>query len=281
MRGSAERPLADARCLLAHVNTTVTPNQFRRIALSLPDAVEGAHMGHADFRVGGKIFATLGRPDSAWGVALLEPDQQALLIETAPKVFFPVPGDWGRKGGTRVNLAAVDRATLKHVLGLAWKKRAPKALLARFNNGRTVKRAAPPSPDRAFARARKAAKATKLPGIEEATSYGTPSLTVRGKLLLRLKDADTLVLRCALEDKAMLIEAAPEIYFETDHYVGWPAVLARLPAIGDAELAHRLEQAWHLQAPKKLKAEYANAHPAPIKSAQTKTKIAKKNKKKQ
>src|SRR3979411_324098 len=123
----------------------MTPNQFRRIALSLPDAVEGAHMGHADFRVGGRIFATLGHPDPAWGVVLLEPDQQALLMETAPNVFFPVPGDWGRKGGTCVNLAAVDRATLKHVLGLAWKKRAPKRPLARVDSGRTVKRAAPPS----------------------------------------------------------------------------------------------------------------------------------------
>lgn len=258
----------------------MTPNQFRRIALSLPEVVEGAHMGHADFRVGGKIFATLGHPDPAWGVVLLEPDQQALLVGTTPKVFSPVRGDWGRKGGTRVNLAAVDQATLKHALGMAWKKRAPKALLRQTDDGKAVRK--PPSqtpsasPDRAFARAHAAAKATKLPGIEEATSYGTPSLTVHGKLLLRLKDADTLVFRCTLEDKAMLMEAAPEIYFETDHYVGWPAVLVRLSAISDAELAHRLAQAWQLQAPKKLKAEYADAHPAPTKSAQTKKKTAKK-----
>jgi hypothetical protein len=254
----------------------MTPSQFRRIALSLPEAVEGAHMGHADFRVGGKIFATLGHPDPAWGVVLLEPDQQAMLVETTPKVFSPVRGDWGRRGGTRVNLAAVNQATLKHVLGMAWRKRAPKALLTRVENGKTAQRATRQSTDRAFARARKAAKATRLPGIEEATSYGTPSLTVCGKLLLRVKDADTLVLRCTLEDKAMLIEAAPAIYFETDHYAGWPAVLARLAAISDAELAHRLGQAWHLQAPKKFKAEYANAHPAPTRSAQPKKKIAKK-----
>lgn len=53
----------------------MTPSQFRHIALSLPDAVEGAHMGHADFRVGGKIFATLGHPDAAWGMVQLKPDQ--------------------------------------------------------------------------------------------------------------------------------------------------------------------------------------------------------------
>jgi hypothetical protein len=117
----------------------VTPNQFRRIALSLPEVVEGAHMGHADFRAGGKIFATLGHPDPAWGVVLLEPDQQALLVGTTPKVFSPVRGDWGRKGGTRVNLAAVDQATLKHALGMAWKKRAPKKLKAEYANTHPAK----------------------------------------------------------------------------------------------------------------------------------------------
>jgi len=168
------------------------------------------------------------------GVVLLEPDQQALLVETTPDVFSPVRGDWGRRGGTRVNLAAVDQARLKRALGMAWKKRAPKALLRQTDDGKAARKPADTSSaslDRAFARARKAAKATKLPGIEEATSYGTPSLTVHGKLMLRVKDADTLVLRCTLEDKAMLIEAAPTIYFETDHYAGWPAVLG--PPLGD------------------------------------------------
>ena len=245
----------------------MTPSQFRRIALSLPDAVEGAHMGHADFRVGGKIFATLGHPDPAYGMVQLKPDQQALLVETSPKVFTPVPGGWGRQGSTHVRLAAADTATLRNALTMAWTNRAPKALHARVDSGKTARRGTPsslgpPNLNRAFARARKTAKATKLPGIAEATSYGTPSLTVDGKFLLRAKDAGTLVLRCTLEDKAMLMEAAPDIYFETDHYVGWPAVLVRLPAISDAELAHRLEQAWQLQAPKKRKAEYASAHPA-------------------
>jgi len=94
----------------------VTPNQFRRIALSLPGASEGAHMGTADFRVGNRIFATLGNPDAAWGVLGLTPDQQALLIETTPDVFAPVPGGWGARGWTRVRLAAADAATLKAAL---------------------------------------------------------------------------------------------------------------------------------------------------------------------
>jgi hypothetical protein len=71
----------------------MTPNQFRRIALSLPDAVEGAHMGHADFRVGGKVFATLGYPDRSFGMVQLTPEQQAMLVATTPG-FKPVPGGW-------------------------------------------------------------------------------------------------------------------------------------------------------------------------------------------
>jgi len=78
------------------------------------------------FRVGGKIFATLGYPDAAWGVVMLKPDQQALVVETTPKVFSPVPGGWGLKGSTRVNLAAADAASVKNALTMAWElRRAP------------------------------------------------------------------------------------------------------------------------------------------------------------
>jgi hypothetical protein len=107
----------------------VTPNQFRRIALSLSGATEGAHMGTTDFRVGRKIFATLGNPDAAWGVIGLTPDQQAMLLETAPEVFVAVPGGWGARGWTRVRLAAADAATMKSALTMAWRNRAPKKLM--------------------------------------------------------------------------------------------------------------------------------------------------------
>ena len=100
-----------------------------------------------------------------------------------------------------------------------------------------------------------AAKA-KLPGLAESVSYGTPSLKVAGKFLARMKDADTLVLRCPLEEKELLMESAPGIYFETEHYKGWPAVLIRLGKIDAGELRHRLVRAWLMQAPKKLRAEY-------------------------
>jgi len=112
---------------------------------------------------------------------------------------------------------------------------------------------------RTSARVQKAIKASKLPGIEAGTSYGHPSMKVAGKFLMRIKDADTLVFSCPLEEKAMLIEAAPEIYFETDHYAGWPAVLARVSAISDKELVHRIARAFDVQAPKKLKAGNAPA----------------------
>lgn len=111
--------------------------------------------------------------------------------------------------------------------------------------------------DKAMARATAAAEAAGLPGVEAGTSYGTPALKVRGKLIVRVKDADTLVLRCALEDKGLLMEAAPQIYYETDHYKGWPAVLVRLSAIDDAELSHRIALAWRLKAPARLIAEFA------------------------
>ncbi|MGF1477635.1 MAG: MmcQ/YjbR family DNA-binding protein [Geminicoccaceae bacterium] len=96
---------------------------------------------------------------------------------------------------------------------------------------------------------RKIAARLDLPELVEGVWYGTPSLKVRRKSPLRMKDADTLVILCPLEDKAMLMEAAPDIYFETDHYKGWPAVLVRLPAISNEELRHRLERAWRAHAP--------------------------------
>jgi hypothetical protein len=105
-----------------------------------------------------------------------------------------------------------------------------------------------------FARVR--AAAAHLPEVEESTSYGTPALKVRGKLLARLKDAETLVVMCAMDDKEMLMEVDPKVYFETDHYKGWPAVLVRLNRISTPKLRYRLEQAWRLRAPKRLVAEF-------------------------
>jgi hypothetical protein len=102
----------------------------------------------------------------------------------------------------------------------------------------------------AFERLCKAAEG--LPGVEEGMSYGTPALRVGKKLMCRVKDADTVVVMVDLDEKEMLTAAAPDIYFETDHYKGWPCVLVRVRRIAPQELAHRLERAWRRAAPKKL-----------------------------
>ncbi len=92
------------------------------------------------------------------------------------------------------------------------------------------------------------AAAAGLAGVERSVSYGTPSLKVGGKFLARLKDNDTLVIRCPLAEKTMLMEAEPQYYFETDHYRDYDAMLLRLDTIDDARLLARLERAWEMQA---------------------------------
>jgi hypothetical protein len=104
----------------------LTANEFRRLALSLPDAIEAAHMGHPDFRVGGRIFATLAYPSTAFAALMLTPEQQELFVRTEPKTFRPVPGEWGRKGATQVQLRIAKKAAVREALRVAWGNRAPK-----------------------------------------------------------------------------------------------------------------------------------------------------------
>src|SRR6266576_172861 len=94
------------------VRSAMSSNRFRRVALGLPEAVEGSHQGHADFRVGKRIFATLGYPDDDWGMVKLTPEQQSVLVEAEPEIFRPVPGGWGKTGNTNVRLAKADATTL-------------------------------------------------------------------------------------------------------------------------------------------------------------------------
>ncbi len=95
----------------------------------MPESVEGSHFGNADFRVGGRIFATLALQSEGYGVLLLTPEQQAGMIEDGPEIFSPVPGGWGRQGATRVRLAKVTPDILEAVLRTAWRRKAPKRLL--------------------------------------------------------------------------------------------------------------------------------------------------------
>ena len=101
--------------------------RFRKIALSLPDAFEGAHGGHADFRVAKRVFASLGYPDRDWGMVKLSVEQQTVLVEAEPEIFRPVPGGWGKGGATNVRLAEADATTLKSALTMAWKNIAEKS----------------------------------------------------------------------------------------------------------------------------------------------------------
>ncbi len=113
----------------------MTADDFRRLALSLPEAVEQSHMGHPDFRVSGKIFAgldTVGRR----AVVKLGPDQQEMLMAAEPAIFTPAAGAWGAKGWTHLTLAAADEATARSALGMAWRNTAPPKLAAALGGGR-------------------------------------------------------------------------------------------------------------------------------------------------
>lgn len=98
----------------------MTPSAFRKLALSLEGATEGAHGGHADFRAGGKVFASLGYPDASWGMVKLAAEQQQVVVAAEPAMFVPVKGTWGQRGATSVKLSAADSRTTLSVLTMAW-----------------------------------------------------------------------------------------------------------------------------------------------------------------
>jgi len=97
----------------------MTPNQFRRIALGMQGATEGAHMAHPDFRVNGRIFATIA-PDAKSGMVQLAPEQQREFVNAAPDTFVPAKGAWGRGGSTMVRLATADPDAVGEAMTLAW-----------------------------------------------------------------------------------------------------------------------------------------------------------------
>ena len=98
----------------------MTADEFRKIALGLPDTEERAHMNHPDFRVGGKIFASLGHPDGEWGMVALTPEEQHNYVTTSPDVFSPASGAWGRQGSTMVRLKTAKKTLVKKALESAW-----------------------------------------------------------------------------------------------------------------------------------------------------------------
>ena len=110
---------------------------FRRIALSFDGAEEGSHMGAADFRVGGRIFATLASQAKGYGNLMLTPELQEEFVRELPEVFLPIHGGWGRMGATHIRLAQANDDVLTGALRAAWKLRVEK------NNKGTKKKRAP------------------------------------------------------------------------------------------------------------------------------------------
>ncbi len=101
----------------------MTADDFRRLALSLEGAEEGSHMGATDFRVGGKIFATLAAVKQGFGNLMLTPEMQAEFVAEAPQFFIPISGGWGRNGATHVRLSEVPEDVLAGAIRAAWQIR--------------------------------------------------------------------------------------------------------------------------------------------------------------
>ncbi len=104
----------------------MTPDDFRRLALSLEGAEESSHMGAADFRVGGRIFATLASERLGYGNLMLTPEAQAELVGEMPELFLPVKGGWGKSGATHIRLAEATEDLMAGALRMAWKIRVEK-----------------------------------------------------------------------------------------------------------------------------------------------------------
>src|SRR5271154_4863448 len=113
---------------------------FRRIALSFEGAEEGSHMGAADFRVGGRIFATLASQDKGYGNLMLTPEQQAEFVAEAPEVFLPVHGGWGKMGATHIRLAEANEDVLAGALRVAWTLRVEKNAGSKTKGSKTRKK---------------------------------------------------------------------------------------------------------------------------------------------
>jgi YjbR protein len=123
------------------MSLAMTANDFRRIALSFEGAEEGSHMGAADFRVGGRIFATLASQAQGHGNLKLTPAQQSDFVGEAPDIFIPINGGWGRMGMTHIVLAKANKDILEGALRTAWQ--------LRIDQNKTTKKSSPPKRKRA------------------------------------------------------------------------------------------------------------------------------------
>ena len=113
---------------MLNVNRAMTPNEFRELALSFPEAIESAHMHHPDFRVGRNIFATLGYPNEESAMVKLSSEKQREFVGNNPDIFQPAKGAWGRRGSTIVHLPVATIDLVREALTAAWRNTAPKRL---------------------------------------------------------------------------------------------------------------------------------------------------------
>lgn len=112
----------------------MTSLEFRKLALDLPEAIEGQHLGHADFRLGNRIFASLSPPGEGWAMVNLPPDLQTTFMKTETDVYEPIAGAWGRRGFTKVILANASEPSIQQALRAAWLKVAPNRLVQKHQN---------------------------------------------------------------------------------------------------------------------------------------------------
>jgi len=113
----------------------MTEAEFRRLALALPETEQRSHMGHPDFRVRGKIFATLRYPKRGWGMVSVTPDDQAVLTRLHPGSFAPASGAWGLKGSRVVHLKSARPGLVRQALEDAWRNKAPESLVRMSRTG--------------------------------------------------------------------------------------------------------------------------------------------------
>jgi hypothetical protein len=219
----------------------VSIDEFRKMALSFSETKELDHWGRPSFRVRGKIFSTIW-PDQGLAMIKLSLVDQSVFNKLDPDIFYPVPGGWGRKGATFVQLKKLRKSMLKEVLLKAWTMVAPKvsskktSTLSKSNMALIQKET-----DQILDRVR--AVLMPLPGVTEGLSYGTAGFHVNKKFLARIKeDGETLVVRTS--DRDIWLDADPSIFFITDHYLHYPAVLVRLTKVRQKDLQKLLLDAW-------------------------------------
>ena len=116
----------------------MTPDEFRAVALSLPEASESAHQGHPDFRIGGKVFATLGPADDEdWAMVKLTPELQGVMTHAEPDGFESFAGAWGRQGCTKIFLGVALATSVRDAVVAAWRKTAPAGLVQQYDDERS------------------------------------------------------------------------------------------------------------------------------------------------